>query len=182
MRTIEVLDHGEPITIGFDDLLKYHGKRFIGGVAHGFKAMQRAFQLLSPMQPPERYEIHITTAFPGPGARDAMEMVTRAVTGNRYIMDELCAPTGVIESPKGRYFFRFRYRGASVDVTLRQGIVLEEFIALARKGPQTTEETARLDWLKHDMAERLLALPACEAYDATSATDSGSHGATRRLP
>lgn len=167
---IAIKDRQDIIEIGFDDLLKYHGKSFIGGVAHGLKAMQRAFQVLSPVQPPERYDIYITTAFPGPGARDALEMVTRAVTGNRYVFDELSAPPGTIESPKGRYFFRFSYRGASVDVTLRPGIVREEFIALARKGAETNEERARLDWLKRDMAERLLALPADEAYDATVPT------------
>lgn len=93
MSTLTIFDHGEPIAIGFDDLLKYHGRGFVGGVAHGFKVMERAFPLLAEGKPLERYDIRIETAFPGPGARDAFEMVTRAVTGARYRVDpDLAGP------------------------------------------------------------------------------------------
>ena len=83
-NSLTVLDHGEPIAISFADILKYHGRSFIGGAAHGFKAMQRAFPLLCADGRPERYEVTIATAFPGPGGRDAIEMATRSVTGGRY--------------------------------------------------------------------------------------------------
>ncbi len=166
MATLTILDHGDPITISFEDLLKYHGKGFVGGVAHGFKVMERAFELLSPDQPPERYGITIETAFPGPGARDAFEMVTRAVTGGRYVVDTGFAPAGTLESPAGRYFFRLGYEGRTVDLTLRPGLVRDEFIELARRGPATAAEEERLVWLKQDMADRLMGLPASQVYDA----------------
>lgn len=164
---LTTLDHGEPIAISFADILKYHGRGFLGGVAHGFKAMQRAFPLLCADGRPERYDVTIATAFPGPGARDAFEMVTRAVTGGRYVVDFDLAGADVVASPRGRYFFRFGYRGAVVDVTLRPGLVRDEFIELSRKGAVTAEEAERLDWLKQDMAERLMSLPAEEVYDAS---------------
>jgi hypothetical protein len=47
MSTLEVLDHGELVAVSFDDVLKYHGRSSIAGVAHGFKVMQRAFPLLA---------------------------------------------------------------------------------------------------------------------------------------
>lgn len=167
-KPLDVLDHGDRISIGFEDLLKYHGRGFIGGVAHGFKVMQRALPLLAERAPPQRYDISILTAFPGPGARDAFEMVTRAVTGGRYTVDLECGAPDVVEAARGRYFFRFSSRETAVDLTLREGIVREEFIALIRKGPSTRKEHDRLDWLKHDMAERILALPAEQVYDARS--------------
>ena len=40
--------------MSFDDLLKYHGRSSIAGLAHAFKAMERGFPLLSPDLPPER--------------------------------------------------------------------------------------------------------------------------------
>ncbi len=43
----------------------------------------------------------------------------------------------------------------------------DEFIELSRKGAVTAEEAERLDWLKQDMAERLMSLPAEEVYDAS---------------
>lgn len=165
MANLEVLDHGAPISFSFDDLLKYHGYGYPGGVAHAFKVMERAFAVLSPGKAPERYGISIETAFPGPGGRDAFEMVTRAVTGGRYHVDDAFAPAGTLQSPKGRYFFRLAYEGAAVELVLRPGIVRDEFVELARRGPATPAEEERLVWLKQDMADRLMSSAADEVYD-----------------
>lgn len=166
-ETITVLDNGQPIEFTFADLLKYHGFGYPGGVAHAFKVMQRGFPLLDAGTPPERAELSMQTAFPGPGGRDAFEMVTRMVTGGRYTVDVTLAGDDVLESPKGSYFFRLTYRGRSVELTLRPGFVVEEFVTLARKQTRTPAEEERLTWLKQDMAKRLLSHPAEELYDAT---------------
>jgi hypothetical protein len=44
--------------------------------------------------------------------------------------------------------------------------VVDEFVALGAKQMRTPAEEARLDVLKAEMAERLLARPAAEVYDA----------------
>ncbi len=49
MPTLVVSDQGQPISICFDDLLKYHGRSSIAGLAHAFKAMERGFPFLSPL-------------------------------------------------------------------------------------------------------------------------------------
>ena len=46
MESIEVLEEGKLLSFRFDEMLNYHGPGFPGGVAHGFKVMQRAFPLL----------------------------------------------------------------------------------------------------------------------------------------
>lgn len=166
MAELLVMEAGHPIGFSFEDLLKYHGRGFPGGVAHGFKVMQRALPLLDDGQPPERRDIAIETAFPGPGARDAFELVTRAMTDGRYRVDATLAGDDVLESPKGRYFFRFRYRGRAVALTLRPGHVREEFVALGRKESRTEAEEARLAHLKEEMAARLMGLPAEVLYTA----------------
>lgn len=167
MALLEVLDHGELIAFSFEDLLEYHGRGAIGGVAHGFKVMERALPLLAAGQPPERYDIGVETAFEGPGARDAIEMVTRAVTGGRYRVDPDLGGDDVPESPNGRYFFRLVYGGrATVELTLRPGLVPAELLALVRRETITADEEKRLTWLKGDMADRLMSLPAEEVYDA----------------
>lgn len=168
MATLEVLDHGELVCLSFDDLLKYHGRSSIAGVAHGFKAMQRAFPLLGGGLPPERYGIKIASAFDGAGARDAFEMVTRAVTGHRYRLAPELAPVDAPHGPEGRFFFRFEYSGGGVDLKLRAGLVSDEFVQLARRGADTPAEAERLAWLKQDMADRLLRLAADEVYDASA--------------
>lgn len=167
-ETLEVSDQGQPISISVDEMMKYHGPGYPGGVAHAFKVMQRAFPLLDPDHPPERGEIVIETAFRGPGARDAFEMVTRAVTGDRYLVDD------ALERPdRGttleRYVFRLRYRDRSVTLLIRDGYVTSEFIDLARKKERSAGEEQRLVVLKQEMADRLLAAPAPAVYDVDGA-------------
>ena len=168
MKALDVLDHGEPVSVTFDDLLKYHGRSAIGGVAHGFKVMERAFPLLCDGAPPKRYDINIETAFPGPGARDAFEMVTRAVTGDRFVVDPSLARPERGDT-LARYVFRVAYRRRAVTLTIREGFVVAEFIRLARTEGRTAQEEVRLTVLKAEMAERLLARPATEVYDVDPA-------------
>ena len=166
MTTLVVRDQGESISIAFDDLLKYHGRSSIAGVAHAFKAMERAFAVLSPGEPPERHDITVGSGFPGGGARDAFEMVTRAVTGDRYQL--VSKPPGVEapEAPGGHFFFRLGYRGAVVDLVARPDLVPEEFVEVACRDAPTPAEAVRAQELKEEMAKRLVNLPADEVYDA----------------
>ena len=161
---IVVNEDGRPLTFSVEDLNRYHGFGFPGGVAHAFKVMQRALPLLSPDAPVERREITIRTPFKGAGARDAFEMVTRATTEGRYTIEDALLALERGEILKG-YVFVLGYRGKSVKLVIREGIVREEFILLGRKPDRTPEEDVRLAGLKQDMAERLLRLPADEVYD-----------------
>jgi hypothetical protein len=165
--TIEVADQGIPLAYTFEDLMRYHGPGSPGGVAHAFKVMERVLPLLEPGGLLERREIVVETAFAGPGARDAFEMATRAVTEDRYVVDDALArpergPT--LE----RFVFRLGYRGRSVTAILREGYVQEEFLTLARMQGRTGEQESRLTVLKQEMADRLLASPATEVYDVDS--------------
>ena len=134
-------------------------------MAVGFKALERALPLLDPDGPCERREIAIETAFGGPGARDAFELVTRAVTGERLRLDpSLARPE--LGRARERFVFRFGYRAREVTLVLRDGLVTDEFIDLARTENRSTGEGRRLDELKRDLAERVLARPAAEVFDA----------------
>lgn len=157
MQTITVLEKGQKFEFSFDDMLKYHGVGYPGGVAHAFKVMQRAFPLLDDGNLLERREISLVTAFPGPGGRDAFELVTRCFTDGRVLVDkDLPEAAGELESPHGRYYFRFTYRGKTVVVTIKPGYVRPEFIEMARKHDRTEEEEIILAKMKRDMAKRLL--------------------------
>ena len=160
-----MLDRDRPLAFSFDDMLRYHGGGSPGGVAHAFKVLERALPLLDPDGPCERREIAVETAFGGPGARDAFELVTRAVTGDRLRIDESLA-----RPERGRtlerFVFRLRYRDRRVTLALREGFVTEEFIDLARTQSRSAEQERRLDALKLEMADRVMARPAAEVYDA----------------
>lgn len=166
MAVITVLESGHTMEFAFEDLLKYHGPHFPGEVAHAFKVMELAFPLLDENRPPERHEISITTPFSGPGARDAFEMVTRAVMEDRYNVDPTLAQTHRGEVLKG-YYFRLTYRERTISVQIRPGHVRDDFITLSRKANRTPEEKTQLIFLKNEMTRRLLALPASEVYEVT---------------
>lgn len=166
MRSVEqltVMEDGQQLTYGILDLTRYHGFGYPGGVAHGFKVMQRAFPLLSPDGAPERREIGVRTAFRGPGARDAFEMVTRSLTDGRYEIDEALAQPERGETLM-RYVFELSYRTVRVRLHIREGIVRDEFIRLGRKPDRTPDEERRLEELKREMARRLLSMPADAVY------------------
>jgi hypothetical protein len=163
--TIEVVDHGRRIKFGFEDILRYHGHGSPGGAALAFKVLERALPLLDPHGLCERREIVVETAFGGPGARDAFELVTRAITGDRFRLDPALA-----RPERGRtlerFVFRLSYRDRSATLVLRGGFVTDEFIDLARTEDRATEQDRRLDALKLELADRVMARPAAEIYDA----------------
>jgi hypothetical protein len=162
--TIEVSERGTVIAFSYEDMLRYHGQGSPGGVAHAFKVLERALPLLDPRGPCERRELSVETAFGGPGARDGFELVTRAVSGDRFSVDPALA-----RPERGRtlerFVFRLRYREREATLILREGFVTEEFIDLARSERRSDEQERRLDTLKREMAARVLAPPADEVYE-----------------
>jgi hypothetical protein len=162
--TLEVVDRARRIAFSFADVLDYHGPGSPGGAAHAFKVLERGLPLLDPHAPCERREIVVETAFAGPGARDAFELVTRAVTGDRFRVDPRLA-----RPERGRalerFVFRLGYRDRRVTLLLREGFVTDEFIDLARTERRDAAQERRLDALKVQMADRVIGRPAAEVYD-----------------
>jgi hypothetical protein len=162
-----VFEDGRELSFAFNHLLGYHGGGSPGGVAHAFKVMQRALPLLDPHGRVERRELALDTAFGGPGARDAFELVTRAVTDQRFTHDlSLARPD--LGIARERFVFRLRYRGRDVLLTLRDGFVTDDFIALTRKPDRTADEDQQLASMRSEMAALVMSAPAPDVYDAES--------------
>jgi hypothetical protein len=162
---LTVVERGRRLTFTFADLLRHHGPGSPGGVAHAYKVLERALPLLSPEMPPERRELTVATAFGGPGARDGIELVTRAVTDGRFKVDPALRRPG-LGVARERFVFLIGLRGRTVELVLREGFVTEEFAALAFAGERDAQQEARLEILKGELADRLMGAPAEEVYDA----------------
>jgi len=161
--TLAVVDHGMRLAFSFADLMRYHGPGSPGGVAHAYKVLERALPLLAPDGVPERREVEVRTAFGGPGARDAFELVLRAVSGERYTVDLALARPDRGRAAE-RFVFVLAHRGRGVTLALRDGFVTDEFVDLARTEQRTPEQETRLTALKAEMAERVMAAPADAVY------------------
>jgi hypothetical protein len=159
---IVVLEHGSEVSFSFDEMLAHHGSP--GGVAHAFKVLQRALPVLDAGAGIERRELVIETAFGGPGARDALELVTAAVTDGRFVVDpSLGRPE--LGRARERFVFRLRYRGRAVTLTLRDGFVSDEFIDLTRRAARGVDEERELTAMKAEMASRVMSAGASAVYD-----------------
>ena len=167
-RAVTVWEDGVQLSFTFADCMKYHGPGFPGGVAHAFAALGRALPELAARIPGgrvERREIRVRTPFGGPGARDAFELVTRAVTGDRYsVIPELARPER--GNALARYVFEISAGEARVTCVIRnEGIVTDEFIELTAKPDKTPEELAYLEVLKVQMRDRILSRDPAMVYD-----------------
>jgi len=161
---IEVREEGSAVSFSFEEMLRYSGPGSPGGVALGFKLMERAFAVVAPDGPVERRRVVIDAAFRGPGARDACELVTRGLTEGRYTVD----PS--LERPErgntlATFAFRVRYRHREVDLLLREGLVSDEFVRLAQAPDLTPAEAERFPGMKQALADRLMSAPAQAVFD-----------------
>lgn len=163
-QPIEVHEDGVPLAFSFEEMLRYSGPGSPGGVALGFKLLERALPLLDPDAPVERREVAFTTAFRGPGARDACELVTRGLTDGRYVID-----LGLERPERGRtlesFAFQADYRGRSLSLLLREGNITDEFVALAQQPERTEAEEGHFAALKQQTADLLMGRPAAGVFD-----------------
>jgi len=167
-QSLVVEERGHPLSFTFDDVMRFHapldGPHSPGGVAVAFQAMRRAFPLLSPDGPPQRRSIVVRTAFRGPGARDGFEAVTRAVSDGRYVVDR-----SLVREDRGRlledFVFQVGIGGNTLTLVLREGFVTGEFIGLARTENHTPAQEQRLDTLKAQLAQQVMAASPAEVFD-----------------
>ena len=98
-------------------------------------------------------------------ARDGFEAVTRAVSDGRYVVDR-----SLVRGDLGRlredFVFVVTVEGRTATLLLRDSFVTDEFVDLARAENRTEAQEQRLDALKAQLAQRVMATPAADVYDA----------------
>ena len=166
MSTIYIRDgrKGEHLKkISFQDLEKYHCSEYQMAIAVGFRLLEVGLKELCGNNPPERKELSILSGHGGPGFRDAIEYITRAVTREAYTVD--------VNYPKAQYdphraqsytFVISSTNGSSVEVSLNDGFLPLEFydyLAKGREGTRTEQDEVELDKLKQELCDKALALP-----------------------
>ncbi len=163
-NSIEVQEQGAVVAFSFQEMLRYSGPGSPGGVALGLRMMERAFALLEPDAVVERREVVVHTAFRGPGARDACELVTRGLTEGRYVVDP------ALERPERghalrTFAFRVSYRNRTTSLLLREGFVTDEFVRLAQSADLTSEEQEHFVNMKQALADQLMASNGLDVFD-----------------
>lgn len=158
---VSVKDDFGTYRIAYEDAVKYHGRRYIAGVAIGFQCLRLALSELSPDAPADRSKIRFFSGMNGIGVRDTAEMVARCVTGGRYsVSTAAVAEDAAPRTPgEGRFYFEVSAGTRTVRVRLKHGLVPDAFAPLALKdgaGTITPEELARLQEIKEGIAAHVV--------------------------
>ena len=169
---IQVRDQQDILSFSFDDLVKYHGRFNIGGVAMAFRVLAEGFARLSPDAAPERNQISFKSGLgeKGTGVIDAVEMVTRAKTRGCLTLEQTWLadkPGPATPDGRGKYYFELTVDGKQLGFELQSGLIPAEFIELINKlhAQTITElEQHRLRQIKEYLALTILAAPFTDLF------------------
>jgi len=146
---LQVTSDGEGVTIPFDAVAAYHGHAALAMLALTFQGLRGALALLSPDRPAPRSDLSVLCGHPGPGVRDAIEFVTRAVTRGAYQVDLTLPEARLNPYLDISYSFRVTLGERMVCAALRPGVLPPRFFELVgtppdRRGPGFAAEFAAL--------------------------------------
>lgn len=169
---IQVRDQQDSLSFSFDDLVKYHGRFNIGGVAMAFRVLEEGFARLSPDIAPERRQISFKSGLgeKGTGVIDAVEMVTRAKTRGCLTLEQIWLagkPGPATPDGRGKYYFELMVEGRQLGFELQSGLIPAEFIELINKlhaQTITEHEQQRLRQIKENLALSILAAPFTDLF------------------
>lgn len=159
--SITLLDAEIPITFTLQEVFHYHGYDAVGGVVLGFRLLQKCIRLLQAdnLQLLSRRDFHLFTAFPGLGARDCFEFITRMASEQRMQVDTRYDYPGVQAGITGSFYFEFHYHGQSIKLAPIVGYPTAQFLALGHASKQTApSDEIRQGWqaAKYTLANTLL--------------------------
>jgi len=170
---IRVKDRDTVLEISYEDMIKYHGRFNIGGVALAFKALELGFQkTVPPGEIPERNKISFVSALgeSATGVVDAVEMATRAVSRGAMSTDmdfgrDVDAPAN---PDGGKFYFEVSYDGKKIGLSVKPGLIPEEFtglLTIAMSRHLNLEEMQRLQEVKEDIAALVMSKDVEDLFD-----------------
>lgn len=165
---VKVRDRDDIIEITYDDLLKYHGREMIGGVALAFKIMLMTFPKLSDEIPQRgHFSFYSGIGRNGRGIINATEMVMHVQSHNALRLDTEYSEDklGQVAPGGGRYFFEIGYKDKLIQLYLKEGIIPDAFIQYsklahrckAENKEMTQEDQATLLRLRQELANSIMA-------------------------
>lgn len=175
---LKIRDALGELTLTYEEMCKYHGKDFLGGVALAFKVLELAFNMvLQPGQVPERAKIRLVLGLNPPGILDGFEYLTRAVTQQRIVINKNIEKG--VKSNFGHYYFEVHYEDIMISMWLKENLLPEGFTDLAAKclGGKADEEDMQR-WKKHklELGESIMTSSPSDLFGYSSVTASNYLG------
>lgn len=171
-KVLRIMDRDAILEISYEDLIKYHGRLHIGGVAIAYKLMELGFELLSPGDIPRRGSFSFASALgeAATGVLDGVEMVTRArsrgnMTANPALGQKVDAP---MSANGGKFYFELGYQNRKLGLALAPGLVPDEFIVLSKAAMAGSLDAGgkhRLQKIKEVLAATLMSREADSLFN-----------------
>lgn len=151
----------------YEEMCKYHGNDFLGGVALAFKVLELAFiKLLKTDEVAERSSIFLVIGTDPPGIIDGFEYVTRALSQRRIIIHKKIEIGE--KSVFGHYYFEVHYLGNKISIWLKGDILPEGFTSLAKKcisGLANDDELNRWKSTKLELGDKIISSNPMDLFE-----------------
>ncbi len=130
--SITILVDGKLTTFDYDELKLYHKGDSWFGCTVGFRAMQIAARELSQASPWARTNLSVVSAHPGPGVKDAIELITATVSSDNFQLHESADNNNCNSGCNSNMRFEWWLTAdeETLHIKLHDGIVPESFLQL----------------------------------------------------
>ncbi|WP_312562372.1 [Fe-Fe] hydrogenase large subunit C-terminal domain-containing protein [Anaerospora sp.] len=170
-QILPIEDNGTVLDITYQNMVNYHGRSYIAGVAMAFKLLQRCLNSFAESNIASRDKFSILLGVNGPGIIDGLEMATRVKSQGRLRVDQQAvqdkdAPDAA-DGKGGKYYFEVTHGERKIILTLKHGLLPAEFIELAYQshtGLLTDRDAQRLQQLKEEIAVFLMGTAAEDLF------------------
>lgn len=143
---IKIKDYGYELEIEFEDIRKLHGIRAYMAIGVGYRIMEAAIRELGDGELISREDIQVISGHGGPGFRDAIEFVTRALTRGQYTVDPTYPAAQYDPHRPTGYVYIFTLKGAkTVQITLNESFLPPIFYDYLLKGRENSFTAAEYD-------------------------------------
>lgn len=141
--SVRIIVDGETVCIDYDEMINFHQGDSWFGCAVGFRAMQLAARELSGGTLWSRDNLTVVSAHPGAGVKDAIELVSGALSANRFQLLDSIATQGCNRFMKFEWWLSDTER--SLHIKLRDNIVPETFFILLDRLSNNNAQDGDLD-------------------------------------
>jgi hypothetical protein len=168
--TVSIIVDGKVTRFDYGDLKKFHKGDSWFGCTVGFRAMQMAAREFSKPELSEqalwsRDNLSIVSGHPGPGVKDAIEMVTATISSNHFQLHESVNTDGCNSGCNSSMRFEWWVTAdnKTIHIKLHDGIVPESFLQLLdrlntekdRSDNEKEKDRKQFDQMKNDLSNIL---------------------------
>ncbi len=123
--SLTIRANDEPLLIDYRELETYHDGDSWFGCTVGFRAMQIAATTFTKTSPWSRDDLYVVSGHPGPGVKDAIELVTQCVSAKRFRLLDESDTKGCSRDIKFEWWFS--NSRITAHIKLRDDFVPEDF-------------------------------------------------------